>query len=106
MALGSLLGALYGDRMEINSLHHQTVDRLAENYVVTAWDDDGTVEGLEHDIPIVGVQRHPEMLPTRRAIRSSAGWSSSRSPPPAEPQSYPDQNVERPAEADLFQPAS
>ncbi len=62
----STLGRIYGAEHPVNSLHHQTVDRLGDNLVATAHSDDGSVEGLEHaDLPVVAVQWHPEMLPTR-----------------------------------------
>lgn len=62
---GSQLGALYGESLSVNSLHHQTVDVLGDGLVVTA-SHDGSPEGLEHStLPIVAVQWHPEMLPTR-----------------------------------------
>lgn len=69
----SRLGLLYnggpatrGARAEpvtVNSLHHQTVDRVGVGLKVTATDGDGVVEGLE--VPgrdVVAVQWHPEML--------------------------------------------
>lgn len=63
---GSALRDIYGDSLKVNSLHHQTVDRVGSGLTVTAHSD-GTVEGLEHEsLPIVAVQWHPEMLPTRR----------------------------------------
>ena len=63
---GSVLADLYGDTMDVNSLHHQTVDRLGDGLSATARGADGSVEGLEGvDLPIVTVQWHPEMLPTR-----------------------------------------
>lgn len=62
---GSALSGLYGTEHQVNSLHHQTVDRLGDNLTATAMHD-GTVEGLEHQtLPIVAVQWHPEMLSTR-----------------------------------------
>lgn len=61
----SALGAMYGETRAVNSLHHQTVDRLGAGLRVTARTAEGSVEGLEHsDLPIVAVQWHPEMLPT------------------------------------------
>jgi putative glutamine amidotransferase len=60
---GSRLGELYGERARVNTLHHQTVDRVGAAFTVTARADDGTVEGLE--VPgadVVAVQWHPEML--------------------------------------------
>jgi putative glutamine amidotransferase len=62
----SALAKLYGTSHWTNSLHHQTVDQLGVDLRVTAWTDDDTVEGLEHTrLPVVAVQWHPEMLPTR-----------------------------------------
>jgi putative glutamine amidotransferase len=60
----SRLAAMYGRRLRVNSLHHQTVDRVADGWVVTARSTDGTVEALEwqgHDV--IAVQWHPELLP-------------------------------------------
>jgi putative glutamine amidotransferase len=60
----SRLGAMYGATVAVNSLHHQTVDRVADGWVVTARSGDGTVEALEwpgHDV--IAVQWHPELLP-------------------------------------------
>jgi putative glutamine amidotransferase len=60
----SQLGAMYGAGVGVNSLHHQTVDRVADGWIVTARSDDGTVEAMEwpgHDV--VAVQWHPELLP-------------------------------------------
>ena len=62
---GSTVAGLYGESHDVNSLHHQTVDRLGENLRVTA-SHDGSVEALEHEsLPVVAVQWHPEMLATR-----------------------------------------
>ncbi len=60
----SRLGAMYGATVRVNSLHHQTVDRVADGWIVTARSGDGTVEALEwrgHDV--IAVQWHPELLP-------------------------------------------
>lgn len=63
MEADSALGALYGERRAVNSLHHQTVDTVGADLRVTARDDGGMVEGLEHNsLPIVAVQWHPEMM--------------------------------------------
>ncbi len=63
---GSTLRELYGPTAWVNSLHHQAVDAVGEGLRVTAWADDGMAEGLEHtSLPIVCVQWHPEMMPTR-----------------------------------------
>jgi len=65
---GSAIAGLYGTSHQVNSLHHQTVDRLGDGYTVTARHDDGTVEGMEHQtLPMIAVQWHPEMLDTRES---------------------------------------
>jgi putative glutamine amidotransferase len=59
----SRLGLMYGSSRRVNSLHHQTVDRVADGWLVTARSADGTVEALEwpgHDV--IAVQWHPELL--------------------------------------------
>ncbi len=62
---GSGLERLYGRTHEVNSLHHQTIDQVGDELIVTA-SHDATVEGLEHArLPILAVQWHPEMLTTR-----------------------------------------
>lgn len=59
----SELHRLYGPSTKVNSLHHQTVDRVGEGLTVTAWADDGTIEGMECPAQnILAVQWHPEML--------------------------------------------
>ncbi|MDE0699391.1 MAG: gamma-glutamyl-gamma-aminobutyrate hydrolase family protein [Acidimicrobiaceae bacterium] len=62
----SILRELYGASVWVNSLHHQAVDTVGEDLRVTGWSDDDVAEGLEHtSLPIVCVQWHPEMMPTR-----------------------------------------
>jgi putative glutamine amidotransferase len=58
-----LAAAIGGGAHEVNSHHHQAVDRLGEGARVTAISpDDGLVEAVEWDGPAftVGVQWHPE----------------------------------------------
>lgn len=67
-APGSQLHSLYGASIEVNSLHHQTVDEAGEPLRVTARSTDGTVEGFEYEaLPIIAVQWHPEMMTSRDA---------------------------------------
>jgi putative glutamine amidotransferase len=52
-----------GDRMMVNSLHHQSVKEVAPGLHATAHSPDGIVEGIESsDGMIVAVQCHPEEL--------------------------------------------
>ena len=63
---GSILEKLYGEKLEVNSLHHQSIKTLGKDFSASATSNDGIVEGIEHSqLPIVAVQWHPEMLDTR-----------------------------------------
>jgi putative glutamine amidotransferase len=60
-----LARALGGTAATINSLHHQSVGRVAEGLVAVAHAPDGVVEGVEwagDDWWMTGVQWHPEEL--------------------------------------------
>ncbi|MRX72591.1 gamma-glutamyl-gamma-aminobutyrate hydrolase family protein [Bacillus lacus] len=51
--------------IEINSLHHQAIDDLAEDLTATAHAPDGVieaVEGKDKSWPVLGVQWHPEEM--------------------------------------------
>jgi len=62
-AVGSTCARLYGRPIEVNSLHHQTIDRVADGFRVTATSEDGTIEAIESlDRPWIAVQWHPEMM--------------------------------------------
>ena len=56
----SFVYSLYGDKAEVNSIHHQAVNRVAEGFKVTAVSDDGTVEAIEKG-NLIGLQWHPEV---------------------------------------------
>jgi putative glutamine amidotransferase len=62
---GSLLAELAGGvQSQVNSHHHQAIERLGANLRATAWSPDGLVEGVEDardDRWAVGVQWHPEI---------------------------------------------
>lgn len=50
------------DRMNVNSYHHQGVDRLAEDLQVEARSSDGLIEAFSlKDKGILGLQWHPEL---------------------------------------------
>jgi putative glutamine amidotransferase len=61
---GSQLAGILGrTEAAVPTHHHQSVGRLAEGLVATAWTDDGTVEAAEFDDPasfMIAVQWHPE----------------------------------------------
>ena len=50
--------------LEVNTTHHQAVNRLGKGLVVNAIAEDGLIEGIEssrHSF-ILGLQWHPEVL--------------------------------------------
>jgi gamma-glutamyl-gamma-aminobutyrate hydrolase PuuD len=59
---GSRLCQVLGtELMEVNSVHHQALDRLGMGLCAVAWANDGVVEAIESpDEPILAVQWHPE----------------------------------------------
>jgi putative glutamine amidotransferase len=62
---GSQLAAvLGGTAIDVNSFHHQAIDRLGDGLVVSARAPDGTIEGVEDPSRsfLIGVQWHAETL--------------------------------------------
>jgi putative glutamine amidotransferase len=60
---GTTLHRLFGPSTSVNSLHHQSIDRLGRDLVITARAPDGVVEGVElPGTDLLGVQWHPEHL--------------------------------------------
>jgi putative glutamine amidotransferase len=59
---GSRLQAVVGSDRSVTSHHHQSLGRLGEGLVETAWAEDGTVEAVEDPSMrfALGVQWHPE----------------------------------------------
>jgi putative glutamine amidotransferase len=65
VAAGSRLGRLLGEEeVQVNSMHHQAVKRLAPGLSAVAFAPDGLIEGVERPDGafVVGVQWHPEEL--------------------------------------------
>jgi len=68
LAAGSRLAALAeSERIEVNSFHHQAIERLGAGLEPVAWADDGVIEGVEApaDPFTLGVQWHAECLVER-----------------------------------------
>lgn len=65
LAPWSVLREVYGrDQIEVNSMHHQAIDRLGTGLLASAHSPDGLVEAIETpgDAWVLGVQWHPEMF--------------------------------------------
>ncbi|VTT02926.1 class I glutamine amidotransferase [Streptococcus dysgalactiae subsp. equisimilis] len=62
----SILYPIYGKKTVINSFHHQSLKKVADDLKVIARDPrDGTIEAVvstNEAIPFLGVQWHPELL--------------------------------------------
>lgn len=73
---GSQLHALLGaGTPQVNSLHHQAVASPASCLSVVARAPDGTVEATEHpELPVVGVQWHPERQADSPAWAILTSW--------------------------------
>jgi putative glutamine amidotransferase len=64
IAPDSRLARVVGERLAVNSLHHQAVKAVAPALEAVAWAEDGTVEALESEsLNALGVQWHPEEMP-------------------------------------------
>lgn len=61
------------ETLEVNSIHHQCVDRLGDGLRVAAYAPDGTIEAIESsgDAFVLGLQWHPEYLWREKAEASS-----------------------------------
>ena len=59
-----LAGILGAEDIKTNALHHQSVNKLSDQLIATAWAEDGIIEAVE--LPgkrfVIGVQSHPEAL--------------------------------------------
>ncbi|MHB1209210.1 MAG: gamma-glutamyl-gamma-aminobutyrate hydrolase family protein [Acidimicrobiales bacterium] len=59
----TIASTLFPEALGVNSLHHQTVDRVGDGLIVSAVAPDGVIEGLETpDGSILALQWHPELL--------------------------------------------
>ncbi len=64
------LHGLWGDRVQVNSFHHQAIRDLAAGFIISARSDDGVIEAIEAEDmdrdPVFAVQWHPEELSATR----------------------------------------
>ncbi|WP_193336119.1 gamma-glutamyl-gamma-aminobutyrate hydrolase family protein [Devosia beringensis] len=70
MPPGSVLASMTGsEQLTVNSVHFQTIDRLAPGLAVNATDADGIIEAIAATAtpaPVFAVQWHPEWRPQER----------------------------------------
>ncbi len=62
----------------VNSFHHQAVDQLGEGLRVVATASDGTIEGIEGDGFVVGVQWHAETMVAHMPLFEALVTAASR----------------------------
>ena len=74
LAPNTLLYDIFGSTLMANSYHHQAIDRLAPGLKASGFDrkENGSfLEAFEHEeLPVLGVQWHPERMLTPEAIGS------------------------------------
>ncbi|MFC8429169.1 gamma-glutamyl-gamma-aminobutyrate hydrolase family protein [Streptomyces sp. NPDC057253] len=68
----TLYGGIAPEETAVPTFHHQAVDRLGQDLLVSAHAADGTVEAVELPGPswVLGVQWHPEMGEDLRVMRA------------------------------------
>jgi putative glutamine amidotransferase len=64
--------------LAVNSFHHQAVDELGEGLRVVATAPDGTIEAIEGDGFVVGVQWHAETLVAHMPLFEALVTAASR----------------------------
>lgn len=49
------------NKLKVNSFHHQAINKVAQDFKVTATSEEGIIEAIEYN-NILGVQWHPEQM--------------------------------------------
>lgn len=59
-----LFTAVQADTLAVNSFHSQVIEKVGQNLTISAFSDDGYIEGIEgnEDNFVMGVQFHPEFM--------------------------------------------
>ena len=57
----TLLEKYLGKKFMTNSFHHQAINKLADDFTISAISDDNVIEAIEKD-NIIGIQWHPEKI--------------------------------------------
>lgn len=60
----SILYSILGNKAMVNSIHHQMIKKVSNDFYITALSNDGVVEAIEKKDGsfVVGVQWHPEIM--------------------------------------------
>lgn len=58
---GTFLSTIYNGNINVNSLHNQSIKDVANQFIISAVSDDGTIEAIEKE-NIIAVQWHPEKM--------------------------------------------
>lgn len=58
---GTFLSSIYNQNINVNSYHIQSIKEVANQFIVSAKAEDGTIEAIENG-NIIGVQWHPEQM--------------------------------------------
>ncbi len=66
---GSSLHEIFGASTEVNSYHHQAIDKLATSLNIVAQSEDGIIEAIEAQ-NILAVQWHPERMTSIESTRA------------------------------------
>jgi len=80
----SLVCRLLGDRSDVQSYHHQGIEKVGDGLVATGWADDGTVEVVERPDAafVLGVLWHPEQDADARLfaglVAAARDWRTAR----------------------------
>lgn len=70
---GSILEALYGSSVLVNSSHHQAIDRLGNELEIIQYAYDDCPEAISHrTLPVIGLQWHPEQCRNCKAFSCPA----------------------------------
>ena len=58
-------------KLKVNSAHHQSINRLGKNLIISATASHGVIEGIEHKNHrwCIGLQWHPEFLITKDDLK-------------------------------------
>ena len=73
---GTMLQMILGDSAVVNSFHHQAIDTPAPSLTISAFSEDGIIEGAEKN-RVLAVQWHPErMLDRKEQVRIAGAFLS------------------------------